>query len=444
MFDKIKEITDRIEDKVINYRRDFHRFAESAWTEFRTASLIARRLTELGYEVRAGRDVVKKEDRMDLPSEELLEEHWQRAGKQGGDREFLELLRGGFTGVVGILKNGEGPTVGMRFDIDALEITENSSPLHRPAKEGFASLNMGVMHACGHDCHGATGLGIAEVLMNMKDHFRGTVKLIFQPAEEGVRGAKAMVGAGVVDDVNYLLAYHIVSGWKKGEIACGMSGYFASQKLDAFITGKPAHAGGDPEGGKNALQAAATAVLNLYAIPRHSNGPTRINVGKLTAGTSRNIICDHAHLCIETRGQDNRLNDYMYESALRILEASAKMYDCKLEIKPMGSARTAESDRELASRAEKVAEKIGGFTLAVPSAKGGCEDYTYMMERVQKNGGLATHLGIGADSRGIGSEDKERRDEILRAHTAEFDIDESALKEAVRLMVSVVLDILRI
>ena len=277
---------------------------------------------------------------------------------------------------------------------------ESKKPSHRPEKEGFASINPGVMHACGHDSHGAIGLGVAEVMAELKDAFSGTVKLIFQPAEEGVRGAKAMVSAGIVDDVDFLFAQHVISGWKKGEIACGLSGYFASQKFDVTIKGKPCHAGSSPQGGKNAIQAAAAAILNLYAIPRHSDGPTRINVGKLTAGTSRNIICPEAYMAIETRGANNKLNDYMYENAVRVLKGAAKMYDCELKIKAMGSARTAESNEELKERVEKVAKKIGGFSFVTPQAKGGCEDYTYMMERVQEKGGLATHIGIGADFKG--------------------------------------------
>ena len=93
-----------------------------------------------------------------------------------------------------------------------------------------------------------------------------------------------------------LLGHHVMSGWKLGEIIPGMGNYAATQKFDVTFTGKPAHAGGSPEKGNNALLAASTAILNLYAIPRHSDGYTRINVGKLNAGTGRNVICSDAHL----------------------------------------------------------------------------------------------------------------------------------------------------
>ena len=442
MIEKVNNIINEIEEKIIGYRRDFHRYAESGWTEFRTASLVARKLTDLGFEVKIGGEVIKEEDRMGLPDEEILEKNWQRAKEQGGDEQFLKSFKNGFTGVVGILKNGIGPVIGLRFDMDALDIQEDLTDNHKPYREGFASVNENVMHACGHDGHTAAGLGIAEVLMKLKIEIKGTVKLIFQPAEEGVMGAKSMVTAGVVDDVDYLLGHHVMSGWKLGEIIPGMGNYAATQKFDATFTGKPAHAGGSPEGGNNALLAASTAVLNLYAIPRHSDGYTRINVGKLNSGTGRNVICSDAHLLIETRGETTELNEYMYEKVVNILETSAKMYNCKLEIKEMGGAQNANSDIELVKRVEKVANEIGGFTFFPSRKGGGSEDITYMIKRVQENGGLAANVGIGADLNGISINDT-KRDAVLGAHTSVFDFDENAIKIAMRLLTLTVFDILK-
>jgi aminobenzoyl-glutamate utilization protein A len=430
MIERIRAIAAEIENKIVRYRRDFHRYAEPGWTEFRTASLVARRLVDMGYQVRAGRDVICDADRMGLPPPEILEERWQRAVQEGGDPVFLRAMRGGFSGVVGVLERGPGPAVGMRFDMDALEMEESTSPDHRPVREGFASVHERAMHACGHDGHTAIGLGVAEVLMGVQDQIHGTVKLIFQPAEEGVRGAKSMVTAGVVDDVDCLLGHHLFSGWEVGEIAGGMGGYLATSKFDALFTGVPAHAAAGPQAGKNALLAAATAVLNLYAIPRHREGATRINVGRLEAGTGRNVICANAHLVIETRGQTSELNAYMYAYAMRVLEAAAQMHDCRLEIKAMGSAQSADSDRGLAARVEKVARETGEFSIRPPETGGGSEDYTYMMARVQERGGQATNIGIGADLGGWGH------------HTAEFDIDERALAKAIKLLSLVTLDIM--
>jgi aminobenzoyl-glutamate utilization protein A len=269
------------------------------------------------------------------------------------------------------------------------------------------------------------------VLAQLAGEIGGTIKLIFQPAEEGVRGAKAMVAAGVVDDVDYLLGHHLYSGWDLGQLDSGRGGFLATTKFDAVFVGAPAHAGGVPNEGKNALLAAATAVLNLYAIPRHKEGKTRINVGRLAAGSGRNIIPDRAHLVIETRGANTALNEYMFAQALRVLEAAASMHDCSLQLQPMGGAQSADSDAALAERVAGVAQRLGGFTLREPEPSGGSEDFTYMMTRVQERGGLATNIGIGADLGGWGH------------HTVEFDIDERALGAAVALLSAVTWELLR-
>ena len=441
MIDKITKIADEIEDKIINYRRDFHHYAERGWTEFRTASLIARRLTELGYSVKVGKAVISEVDRMGVPEDEELQKCWNSAVEQGGDKEFLNKMKGGFTGVVGTISNGDGPTIALRFDIDALEISESKEKNHRPFREGFDSVNEKAMHACGHDSHAASGLGIAEILVSLKTYLKGTVKLVFQPAEEGVRGAKSIVKAGVLDDVQYLIGHHVCTGWKTGEISSGMGGYIATKKFDAVIKGKPAHAGGSPQEGNNALMAAATAILNLYAIPRHGEGVTRINVGKVIAGTGRNVICDEAKMVIETRGADTKISEYMYEKAVKVLEKSAEMYDCKVEIKRMGEAQSGESDGEFSKIVEYTAERIGGYTLIPENRSKGSEDFTYMMEKVQKNGGKAVYIGVGADYHGTSYFDKENKDNILIAHSHNFDIDEKAIKKVLILITAIVFSI---
>lgn len=427
---KINKLAAKLEDKLISYRRDFHKYPEPGWTEFRTASKVAARLNKLGYETKVGREVVAQAQRMGVPAEELLEKEYQRAKKQGADPEYLEKIKGGYTGVVGILKNGKGPTTAFRFDMDAVEVEENSSKQHRPFKEGFASQNLGAMHACGHDGHTAIGLTLAELLMEIKDNFSGTIKLIFQPGEEGLRGARSMAAAGVVDDVDYLFGLHLgMAADSCGEIFAGAEGFLASSKFDVYFKGAPSHAGAAPEKGKNALLAAANAVTNLYAIPRHSQGITRINVGKLNAGSGRNVIADKAHLVIETRGENSELNNYMYESAKRILKNSAEMYDLDMDIKAMGGAESGKSDEELVNKIMKVAEKSAEFSTINKIAQlGGSEDFTVLMQKVQNNGGQVSYMILGT--------------ELAAAHhTAEFDIDENSLIKGVKLLANLVLDI---
>jgi aminobenzoyl-glutamate utilization protein A len=420
--ERVSRLVARLEDRLVASRRDFHQHPELGWTEFRTASLLARRLDALGYEVALGRQVVDVGSRMGVPPDGVLESCWQRALREGGDPRYMEAMRGGLTGVVADLHSGRRPLVAFRFDIDALGVQEAADPDHRPAREGFRSLHDGVSHACGHDAHAAVGLAVAEVLRHLHREIAGSVRLIFQPAEEGVRGARAMVQAGVVDGVDYLLGHHLYSSWPLGEVAAGMGGYLATTKFDAHLVGQPAHAGGEPHRGHNALLAAATAVLNLYAVPRHRQGATRINVGRLDAGTGRNVIPAEAHLVVETRGATTELNDYMYACARRVLGAAAAMYECQLEIIEMGAAASGNSDRSLAERVETMAQHIDGCTVRAPEESGGSEDFTYMMARVQERGGLAANVGLGANLGGWGH------------HTSRFDIDERAMGVAATLL----------
>lgn len=424
----LNRLTDAVAGDLVACRRDFHTYAETGWTEFRTASIIARRLVNLDMEVKVGREIVAQEARMGLPDRATLAAHWARAQEQGGDPEFLAAMAGGFTGVVGVLGKGD-PVVALRVDIDALELQESYAATHRPVQAGFVSVNDGAMHACGHDGHAAIGLGVAHVLSNLRDYVPGTLKIVFQPAEEGVRGAKAMVAAGVLDDVDCVVGLHLYSGWPVGQVVPGKGGFFATDKFDAFLTGEPAHAGGNPQAGHNALLAAATAALNLHAIPRHRDGATRVNVGKLIAGQGRNVIPPTAHMVIETRGATTELNAYMYETALRVLEAAASTYGCDLKVRAMGGASSADSDAALAARVVRVAETLGGFEMRPAGLGGGSEDFTYMMRRVQEQGGLATSIGLGADLNGAGH------------HTAIFDFDERALPMAVKLLCALIMDL---
>ncbi|MCL2497920.1 MAG: amidohydrolase [Symbiobacteriaceae bacterium] len=426
-----------LQDKLITYRRDFHQYPESGWTEFRTGSLLAKRLAALGYQVLIGEECQVAEERMGLPSASELEKHYQRALEQGAVPEYAALMQGGLTAVVGILECGPGPVLGMRFDFDAVDVQESAT--FRPGREGFNSVNPNVMHSCGHDCHATVGLGVAELLMSHKDQLKGTVKLVFQPAEEGVRGAKSIVASGILDDVDYMLAGHVSSGAPLGYLHTGRNGMLATTKLDAIFTGAPAHAGGTPHGGKNALLAAATAVLNLQAIPRHSEGATRINVGRLNAGTGRNVIPDKAHLALETRGATSALNQHVYDYAIRVLSSAAAMHDCGLQILPMGAAQGGVSDPAFMEIVSRVATELGCFHHIDnnPSDGGGSEDYTYMMERVQQKGGLATFVGYG------GKLHTTQGEESGGHHTAEFDVDEGCLAPSVALFAAIALDILK-
>ena len=411
MQDKIGE---KLKQNLIRWRRDFHRYPELGWMEMRTSSLIARELRTMGYEVLCGVEVCGNAERMGVPPEEVLEAHYQWAEQNGADPEYLEKTRGGFTGVIGILRCGDGPVLAMRFDIDALGVSEQKEG-HFPEQEGFRSCADGVMHACGHDGHTAIGLGTAELLSQMKNQLHGTVKLIFQPAEEGVRGAAAITESGHLDDADYVLGSHIVAS-PDGEcrICPGLAGTFATTKLDAVLYGTAAHAGIAPQDGCNALLAAASAVLNLHAAPRHQDGASRINVGTLRAGTARNVVCDRAEMEIEVRGETTRINEYMERYAVSVLEGAAKMHGCRVEVATAGKAAALECSPGLTQRLRTLCRETLHLNTGEPGSLGGSEDFAYMAKRVTDRGGEACFAGISVPCRGA-------------LHRPEFDFDERAL-----------------
>ena len=389
---------EELKDEMVERRRDLHRHPETGWTEFRTASMIIGELKKLGYDVKFGADVIDEKSMMGVPSEAELADYMQRAISEGANPELVKKMAGGKTGIVATLKTDKpGKTVAFRFDMDCNDVEEERCDEHRPAKEGFASEHKKAMHACGHDGHVTIGLSAAKLLAANKARLAGTVKLIFQPAEEGVRGAFAMMNAGVVDDVDYLFGGHI--GFKATTDNCLVTmtdGFLATTKLDAEFTGVSAHAGAAPEQGKNALLAAAQAAISLNTIPRHSKGSSRINVGVLNAGTGRNVVPDIAAIKLETRGATTEIDEYMVTEAKRILNACAAMYDVKVKITMAGAAPACFADKELGHEvAELIEEKCHYDEVVEYVDMGGSEDCGYFMERVQQHGGRALYMMYG-------------------------------------------------
>ena len=211
MSDNLKDLIDSIEEEVINIRRDLHQHPELGWEEVRTASIIAEILEKNGWTVLMGEEVHDLDSIMGLPTQEALDTAYERALQHGAIQKYADRVKGGKTGVIGILKNGDGPTTALRFDMDALGLEEVSTEDHFPNQLGFRSQNKNRMHACGHDGHVSIGLGLAKVLPKIKDKFCGEIKLIFQPGEEGVRGAKSIVDKGYLDDVDYILSGQIMN-----------------------------------------------------------------------------------------------------------------------------------------------------------------------------------------------------------------------------------------
>ena len=436
IYRKISDMAEEQRDELIQLRRDFHRYPETSWLEMRTSAKIAEYLTELGMEVLTGKDVCREEARIGVPDPDILERHFSQVKEQGAPARFLtEELEQGYTGVVGILRCGEGPTVALRFDIDALPMEEAEDLEHRPFREGFSSQNPGMMHACGHDCHAAIGLGTARILSELRDQLHGTVKFLFQPGEEGTKGAYAMVENGHLDGVDYFAGTHVAPDDKEddGDITPGTYGSLATCKYNVFFHGQAAHAGGFPEEGKNAVLAAAHAAVGLSGIARHSQGISRVNVGVIRGGSNSNVVADEAMISMEVRGEPDEINQYMDRRAKEICQAAAMMEECSCEMRLMGRAPSQVSSPELIDRISNlVRNHLPQYRVSSnPNAKNwGSEDIGFMMNRVQEQGGQAVYMRTMTKM-------------ASPQHTVRFDVDEDVLVKGAVSFSAIVCDLLK-
>ena len=405
-------VPQKIIEEMTARRRDFHKHPERGWAEFRTTAVCADALLQLGWRVRFADEFIEPERVMGREVDAAAEK--RRALEQGAPADMLARI-GKYTGLCAEL--GEGaPLSVLRFDIDCVETAESDGPSHRPAALGFASVNAGLSHSCGHDGHAAIGLALAEMLSENAQNLRGAVRLIFQPAEEGVRGGYAF--ACLARGADYFIAMHLGLGLPTGCVCGGTGGFLCSTKFDAEFTGKAAHAGGEPERGRNALLAAAQAALAIHSIAPHSGGVMRVNVGVLRAGEGRNVVPPHALMKIETRGENGEIASYAYERAVQSLKGAAHMYGAELSVKKQGETITAESDEKLARIVADEALSIPGVTKTeIFRRMPGSDDACWLMRETQKNGGLATYVCIGADT-------------AAGHHNGAFDFDEAALSIA--------------
>ena len=416
-------------DELISTRRHLHTMPEEGWSEFTTTAYIVEKLRKLGYEVLMGKKVINPDNCLGR-SQKVVEAGLAYARKNGVSEELLKEMDG-LTGCVGVMDTGRpGPTLAIRFDIDCVPVTESTDADHIPAKEGFCSTRPGLMHACGHDAHTSTGLAGAHWFADHKDEMKGKFKILFQPAEEGVRGAAGMAASGIVDDADYFLGAHIAMMCKTGELSVKPYGFLCTTKLDVTYTGRPAHAGVEPNAGRNAMAAACNAFVQLLGIARHGSGMTRINVGQLIAGEGRNVIPSHALMKMEVRGETGDINQYMYDAAVAIIKGCAISQGCEYKIEKMGEAVDLTNDEELVDVLTKAGEAVEGMTVRKdPMNFGGSEDATILARRVQAHGGKAALFVIGAN-RPSGH------------HTSKFDIDEKALDQGLAVWTNAVKEIL--
>ena len=307
--------------------------------------------------------------------EKDVERAIERALEHGVSQSFIEKT-GGYTGISGILDTGRpGPTIAIRADLDAVPVQESSAEEHEAVKGNYVSEIPGVMHACGHDAHTSILLAVAEWAVRNKEHLVGKYK--------------------------FILCFHVGSECKLGEVGICEGGYLATTKLNVSFEGAPAHAGSNPEAGKSALLAACNAATLVAGIPRHSGGLTRVCVGKLEAGESRNVIPAHARMEIETRGATSDLDAFMVDHVKRIVRGTEAAFDVKAKIEKVGSAANLETDPEVLARLAKITEQMESvektnFIRFVPAS----EDCTWLIRRVREHGGKAGYFLFGCNHHG--------------------------------------------
>ena len=292
--DELMKLVEKHAEHTIALRRDIHAHPELSEHEERTSKLVQEELKRLG-----------------IPYETY----------------------DGYTAVVGLIHGaGEGPVIGLRADMDALPILEERTELP------FCSQNDGVMHACGHDVHTSTLLGAAAVLKDLAPKLNGTVKLLFQPAEEaGNKGASYFIKQGCLENpkVDKIFAFHVDASKEWGTLGTRVGAYnAASDKFYVTVLGKSSH-GTKPELGIDALYVACQIVLAVYSMMgRRINGLDKvsINVGKLHGGNTHNIVCDRAEFVISLRTVDKRMREFMHQEIRALIEGIAAANRAKLEI----------------------------------------------------------------------------------------------------------------
>lgn len=407
-------------EQLMSWRREFHRFPEIGWSEFWTTSRIADYLEEMGFEILMGKQIIN-EAFVRGRQKTIVEKGLVNAKAYGAKEKWLEKMDG-YTGCVAVFDSGKpGKTIALRFDIDCVNVMESKNPTHIPTALGFNSLNDGFMHACGHDAHITMGLGTALWISQNKDKLVGKVKIVFQPAEEGVRGAAAIAASGVIDDANYFASSHISFCATSGTVISNLQNFLSTTKIDIRYKGKPAHAGAAPHLGRNALLAAAHAVTQLHGISRHGDGMTRINVGVLNAGEGRNVIPTQATIQLEVRGENKEINQYMVDQVTQITQGVAMSFGVDYEMEIMGETVDMVNDTELVELIEKIAlEQPQIHKVEQRYPFNASEDATILGRRVQEHGGKAIYFIIGADR-------------TAGHHEAEFDIDEKQLLTGVNI-----------
>jgi amidohydrolase len=399
-------LVDKVEPKVITWRRDFHQHPELGNRETRTAGIIADHLRALGLEVKTGV---------------------------------------AHTGVVGLLKGGKpGPVIALRADMDGLPVTERVDlPFASKVKTQYDGNEVGVMHACGHDTHVSIMMGVAEVLSSMKKDLKGTVKFIFQPAEEGVPkgeegGAELMVKQGVLENpkVDVIFGLHINAQTEVGKINYRPGGTMAAvNDMRILVKGRQAH-GAYPWSSVDPIVVSAQIVNSLQTIVSRNlditENPAVVTVGSIHGGVRSNIIPEQVDMrgTIRTfsREDERRVNDRIREIAVKTAEAAGAV--ATVEIPYASHYPVTYNDPALTEKMlPSLQRSAGRENVSLIPPRTGAEDFSFYQEKVP---GLFFFLGgmpKGKDPLTTPSH-----------HTPDFFIDESGLKLGITSLVNMTID----
>lgn len=402
----IESAVNKIESKCINWRRDFHQNPELSNREFRTAKIVADHLRSLGLEVKE--NVAK-------------------------------------TGVVGILRgNKPGPVIGLRADMDALPVTERVNiPFASKVKSTFNGQEVGVMHACGHDTHVAMLMSVAEILAGMKKDLSGTIKFIFQPAEEGPPqgeegGAPLMIKEGVLDNpkVDVMFGLHINAQSPAGQIKFREEGMMAaSDWFNILIHGKQSH-GAQPWLGIDPVVVGTQIIQGLQTIVSRQSeltkNPVVISTTIFKAGVRENIIPEEVTLSGTIRTLDTAMQKDVWmkieRTAKNIAEASGATADVKIESKTLVTY----NDPGLTQMMLPSLQKATHGNAVVMDAQTGAEDFSFFAAKVPSLFFYVGGMPVGKDPK-----------QTAAHHTPDFFIDESGMKTGIKAFCYLVLDYMK-
>ena len=397
------ELSKSVESKVIDWRHHIHENPELSNREFETAKMVAAHLKSLGIEVKE--NVAK-------------------------------------TGVVGTLVGGKaGPTIGLRADMDALPVQERVKlPWASKAKGEYLGAEVPVMHACGHDTHVAILMGVAEVLSQVKKDIRGTVKFIFQPAEEGAPpgeegGAKLMVKEGVIKNMDVIFGLHISSGEEVNRIAYRPQGMMAgANSFTVKIYGAQAH-GSAPWMGIDPIVTAAQIINNAQTIISRNSQLTKqaavLTFGKMEAGVRNNIIPEYAELVGTIRTLDLGMQKLIFDRFKTVVEKTAESNGARAELIINEGAPITYNDPELTALMGPTFVDVAGAANVNPNidATTGAEDFSFFANEIP---GLYFRLG--------GMPKGNDRSKAPSHHTPDFYVDDSGLLLGIKAMSRLVVD----